>query len=141
MKTASICMARLSILSCNKDILGDTLPLNSNQSLLEKTVKSILMSPPAVGLPSHSPDSGNMIQKPGNTAGGSYKPVGMSLLPCCHQQEQGIPRSLQLIHGSLKRDCRQDSTVGPHMASISDPTDALFISLQKAKQCSRAQRD
>lgn len=66
---------------------------------------------------------------------------GRSLLPCCHQQEQGIPRSLQLIHGSLKRDCRQDSTVGPHMASISDPTDALFISLQKAKQCSRAQRD
>lgn len=41
MKIASICMARLSILSCNKDILGDTLPLNSNQSLLEKTVKSM----------------------------------------------------------------------------------------------------
>lgn len=68
--------------------------------------------------------------------------MGRSLLPCCRQQEQASPWSLQLIQGSLRRDCKLGSTVGPPtMGSISAPTAALCISLQKAKQCFRAQRD
>lgn len=42
------------------------------------------------------------------------KPVGGSLLPCCRPQQQATPWTLQLLHGSLRRDYRLGSIVGPH---------------------------